>query len=421
MFKNKKIRFYSSKIVNDQAIDDSYLNAVESKKKELQVELEEKIKKIQQPIQQDIQQLNEDIQQLNKRIRDYNSILKQLPTPKKNEEEKFSNPTGVEVQLEQKNTDNIAALEQTQNSQDNSSFKLQQDIKKQENQVNPLPTPSGGLGVNDELAKKVAERSALLDKQDNINTSNVRYSKELVEKQDIQERKQSVKSDNPVSSITEELARIFAERNKISERNNNSITEKDKVISFTTNVSPDEQSKLSERAAVEVQVQKNTDNIPASEQTQNSQDNFSLLQQLKASRKQLIHIETTVQEDNLPDWVKSEFIDSAAEKKLLEEKKEHDLFNFLETVCHRTDLSEEDSQEIIKFHDKVYNVKLRVGNEAEKKQFRNAVSKIVEEITRPNSICDAEYNNNLKIINEFINENNTQQQSQNSPSLQPRR
>lgn len=217
--------------------------------------------------------------------------------------------------------------------------KLQQDIKKQENQDKPLPTSSGGLGVNDELAKKVAERRALLDKQDNINTGNVSYSKEIVEKQSLkvnsinqkdiqkqhsQTRKQAVNSNNSVPlnhglNMTEELARIFAERNKISERNNNDTTEKDKVISSITNVSPDEQSKLSERAAVEVQVQKNTDNIAASEQTQNSQDNFSLLENLQNAIKNLKKRKATKETNNLPSFFKEDIDKNKAAITILDE------------------------------------------------------------------------------------------------------
>ena len=404
MLKNKNIRFYSSEIANNQAIDDLYINAVVSKKKELQVELEEKIKKIQQPIQQDTQQLdedtqqlNEDIQQLNKRIRDYNSILEQLRTPKKNEkvffqsdkvknrkeksmldksnpiniehnekneEEKFSNPTGVEVQLEQKNTDNIAALEQTQNSQDNSSFKLQQDIKKQENQVKPLPTPSG-LGVTGELAKKIAKRRALLDGQDNINTGNVSYSKEAeqslkvksinqknIQNQHSQTFKQALNSVNSVPinhslNVTEELARILAERNKISERNNNDTTEKEKVISSTTNVSLDEQSKLSERAAVEVQLeQKNTDKIVASEQTQNSQDNFSLLQNLQIAIENLKKREATEQTNNLPIWVEIDFLLERLAYSTNEKKDEDLEFRLDEKISHQ--FNDQSDEEFIK-------------------------------------------------------------------------
>lgn len=97
----------------------------------------------------------------------------------------------------------------------------------------------------------------------------------------------------------------------------------------------------------------------------------------------------------------------------MRKKKEQDFFNFSEIVCDRTDLSKEERQEIINFREQVRNVELRLGNEAEKKRFENTVSKIFEEITRPNSIFDDEFKNNLKIINEFIKEHDTQQQPQN--------
>ena len=143
-------------------------------------------------------------------------------------------------------------------------------------------------------------------------------------------------NNNQASSELDQIFAKFAKPKENFERKNNDTTEKEKVISSTTNVSPDEQSKLSERAAVEVQLeQKNADNIAASDQTQNSDEDSFLLQQLKSARDQLINNQTTGQEDNLPSWVISEFI---------------------------------------------------------------------------------EFKNNLKIINEFIKENDTQQQPQNLPS-----
>jgi hypothetical protein len=298
MLKNKNIRFYSSKIVNDQAINDLYLKAVVSKKKELQVELEEEIKKVQQPIQQDIQDRNEHIQQLNKRIRDCNSILEQLPTPKKNEnekneEEKFSNPTGVEVQLEQKNTDNIAALEQTQNSQDNSSFTLEQAIR--EKKLKPLQPRNETGETNLAAINNVGDVQKKFAVDVNI-LSRVKLKK-TVQTRDV--------ISNNENRINPELATKLTKQRALLQ-NSNPI-----VIEHTEK----SEEKFINPATHEVQLeQKNVDNIAVPDQTQNADEDSFLLQQLKSARDQLINNQTTGQEDNLPSWVKSEFIDSAVEK-----------------------------------------------------------------------------------------------------------
>ncbi|WP_342226992.1 hypothetical protein [Rickettsiella endosymbiont of Rhagonycha lignosa] len=381
MFKNKKIKFYSSKIVNDQTIEDSYLKAVVSKKNELQVELEEEIKKIQQPIQQDIQDINEHIQQLNKRIRDYNSILEQLPTPEKVVSE-------IGLSKEENNIIEAPAVQTDidKNSQEKSSTLLQSIREKKLKPLQPRnetgETNLAAINNVDDDPKKFAVDVNIL--------SRVKLKK-TVQTRDV--------ISNNENRINPELAEKLTKQRALLDKSN------------PINIEHTEKSeeKFSNPAAVEVQVQKNIDNIAAPDQTQNADVDSFLLQQLKSARDQLINNQTTGQEDNLPSWVKSEFIASAEEKKL-EEKKEQDFFNFSEIVCDRTDLSEEERQEIINFREQVCNVELKLGNEAEKKRFENTVSKIVEEITRPNSIFDDEFNNNLKTINEFIKEHDNQQQ-----------
>lgn len=285
---------------------------------------------------------------------------------------------------------------------------VQQGTKKQEIQVKPT---TSGVEVTDELAKKVAKRRELLDKQDTINTEHTQKNKKKSEEQNTElpekseegefsnpkavkvQMQKNVASDHMQNSKNlslkniknDELLKILTKRKEISER-------------ISENNEKSEEGKFSNPTAVEVQMQKNVD----IDRRQNSDEGSFLLQQLKAARHQLINNQTTVQEDNLPSWVKSEFIDSTVEKKILEEKKEQDLFNFWEIVCDSTDLSEEERQEIINFRERVNDVELRLGNEADKKRFESTVSKIVEEITRPNSILDDEFYNNLKTINDFI-------------------
>jgi|GEM_PF-6480614 len=185
----------------------------------------------------------------------------------------------------------------------------------------------------------------------------------------------------------DQLKEIVAKRRVLidEETRNTEHTQKNKKKSEdqkTELTEKSEEEKSSNPTAVEGQfMQKNVD----IDLKQNSDEDSFLLQQIKAARKQLTNNQTTLQEDNLPSWIKSELKDSASKKKLLEEKKEQALFDFSESVCARTDLSEEERQEIINFHEQVYDVKLRFRDEACKKRFEGTVSKIFEEITRPNS------------------------------------
>lgn len=286
MFKNKKIKFFSSEIVNNQAIDDSYINAVVSKKKELQVELEEEIKKVQQPIQQDIQDRNEHIQQLNKRIRDYNSILEQLPTPEKNENEKV-----------------LFQSDKVKNRQEQ-SITLEQAIR--EKKLKPLQPRNETGETNLAAINNVGEDPKKFAVDVNI-LSRVKLKK-TVQTRDV--------ISNNENSINLELAAKLTKQRALLQ-NSNPI-----VIEHTEK----SEEKFINPATHEVQLeQKNADNIAAPDQTQNSDEDSFLLQQLKSARDQLINNQTTGQEDNLPSWVKSEFIASAEEKKL-EEKKRTRLF-----------------------------------------------------------------------------------------------
>lgn len=300
---------------------------------------------------------------------------------------------------------------------------LNQDAKKQEIQVKPLP--SSDVELIDQLKEIVATRRVLIDEQ-TINTKHTQKNKKKSEDQktELTEKSEEGKFINPTA--VEVLKQKKIEPNQIKNSKSsklkniesellNILTQRKKISEGTIeNNEKSEEEKSSNPTAVEGQfMQKNVD----IDLKQNSDEDSFLLQQIKAARKQRTNNQTTVQEDNLPSWVKSEFIDSASEKTLLEEKKEQALFNFSEIVCNTKDLSDEERQEIINFHEQVYNVKLRPGNEAGKERFENTVSKIIE-ISRPNSILDDEFSNNLKTINDFIKENDTQQQSRTPVSLQ---
>lgn len=259
MFKNKKIKFYSSKIVNDQTIEDSYLKAVVSKKNELQVELEEEIKKIQQPIQQDIQDINEHIQQLNKRIRDYNSILEQLPTPEKVVSE-------IGLSKEENNIIEAPAVQTDidKNSQEKSSTLLQSIREKKLKPLQPRnetgETNLAAINNVDDYPKKFAVDVNIL--------SRVKLKK-TVQTRDV--------ISNNENRINPELAEKLTKQRALLDKSN------------PINIEHTEKSeeKFSNPAAVEVQVQKNIDNIAAPDQTQNFDRMSFLFQQLQVGKQKL--------------------------------------------------------------------------------------------------------------------------------------
>ncbi|WP_339051555.1 hypothetical protein [Rickettsiella endosymbiont of Xylota segnis] len=154
-------------------------------------------------------------------------------------------------------------------------------------------------------------------------------------------------NNNQASSELEQKFAKLAIAGGIFKTKNNDTTEKDDVISATKNVSPDEQSKLSKRAAVEVQLeQKNMDNIAASEQTQNSQDNFSLLQNLQIAIKNLKKREAIKETNNLPTWVKIDFLLERLAYSTNEKKDEDLEFRLDENISHQ--FNDQSDEEFIK-------------------------------------------------------------------------